>query len=140
MTGAIIILLITVAVGLLLYVTDLKYRRKHPDNDEEEDASAAEGAENEPHGEICCGRHLICEKSLSPLPDEEIVYYDDEELDRFAGKAPDDYTEEEIEEVRDVMTTLLPEDIAGWVRSLQLRRIEFPVALRDELFLLLECE
>lgn len=137
MTGAIIILLVTVAVGLVLYVYDLKYRRTHT----ESIAAEAEKypGEEEDHGEICCGRHLICDKPLTPKPGEPIIYYDDEELDRFAGKNADDYTPEETEEIREVMETLLPEDVAGWVRSMQLRGINFPTTLRDELFILLEC-
>ena len=137
MTGAIIILLVTIAVGALLYVYDLKYRRSHP---EEAIKTSDDEPEEEPHGEICCGRHLICDKPLSPQPGEEIVYYDDEELDRFSGKDADAYSPDEIEEVREVMMTLLPQDVPGWVRSLQLRRINLPSGLRDELFMLLECE
>lgn len=135
MTGAIIILLVTVTVGLVLYVYDLRYRRRHPDPADD----SSRQPEEEPHGEICCGRHLVCEKSLSPEPGEKIVYYDDEELDRFAGREPDDYEPDEIDEIRDVMLTLLPEDVPGWVRSIQLRGINLPTPLRDELFLLLEC-
>ena len=30
---------------------------------------------------------------------KEIEYYDDEELDRFAGRAADDYTDDEVEEL-----------------------------------------
>lgn len=138
MIGALIILLVTVGVGLLLYVSDLKYRRKHPETADGTAEKADEGADE--HGEICCGRHLICEKPLTPQPGDEIVYYDDEELDRFAGKSADDFTDEEADEVRDVMMTLLPEDVAGWVRSIQLRGINLPTPLRDELFLLLDCD
>lgn len=134
MTGAIIILLVTIFVGLLLYVYDLRYRKRNPDQVQEGEDVAAQ----EKHGEICCGRHLICEKSLSPLPGEKPVYYDDEELDRFAGRNAEEYTPEEIEEVREVMMTLLPDDVPGWIRSLQLRRIELPTPLRDEVILLLQ--
>ena len=140
MTGAIIILFVTVFVGILLYVYDLKWRRRHSaELSSDEKASDADASAEETHGEICCGRHLVCEKSLSPLPGEEIVYYDDEELDRFADRPDTDYTPEEIEEFREVMTTMLPSDLPGWVRSLQLRRISLPLPLRDELFLLLDC-
>lgn len=149
MIGALIILLVTVSVGFLLYVYDLKWRRQHPQEtvtDKDSDIDIADSSptensaeeDNGSHGSICCGRHLICEKSLSPLPGEEIVYYDDEELDRFAGKDADAYTPEEVEEIRDVMMTLLPADVPGWARSLQLRKIELPAVLRDEFFLLLE--
>lgn len=137
MTGALIILLVTVFVGLLLYVYDLKYRRKHPPEESVPDAGV--DSEEDGHGEICCGRHLVCDKKLSPEIGEKIVYYDDEELDRFAGRDADGYTPEEVEEVRDVMLTLMPDDVAGWVRSIQLRGINLPSPLRDELFILLEC-
>lgn len=144
MTGAIIILFVTVFVGTLLYVYDLKWRRKHEKGratgEGGQEISQDELQEEDSHGEICCGRHLVCDKSLSPMPDEEIVYYEDEELDRFADRPDNDYTPEEIEEFREVMTTMLPSDLPGWVRSLQLRRISLPLDLRDELFLLLECE
>ena len=136
MTGAIIILLVTIFVGLLLYIYDLKYRRKHPES--EENGEIAAPPENE-HGEICCGKHLVCDKKLSPDINEPIVYYDDEELDRFAGKDAESYSSDEIDEVRDVMMTLLPDDVPGWVRSIQLRGINLPSQLRDELFILLEC-
>lgn len=137
MTGALIILLITVTVGLLLYVYDLKWRREHPSAGDKPAEETPAEPEASSHGEICCGRHLVCEKSLSPEPGEKIVYYDDEELDRFAGKGDTDYSYEEIEEIREVMTTLLPADIPGWVRSIQLRGISLPLPLRDELFILL---
>ena len=136
MTGAIIILLLTVFVGLLLYVYDLKYRRKHPESEESVEVSDAPKDE---HGEICCGKHLVCDKNLSPDINEKIVYYDDEELDRFAGKDADSYSPDEIEEVREVMMSLLPVDVAGWVRSIRLRGINLPSQLRDELFILLDC-
>ena len=143
MTGAIIILFVTVFVGTLLYVYDLKWRRRHSQRQATEEGESEpdgeEKAKEDSHGEICCGRHLVCDKSLSPMPGEEIVYYEDEELDRFADRPDNDYTPEEIEEFREVMTTMLPSDLPGWVRSLQLRRISLPLDLRDELFLLLEC-
>ena len=146
MIGAIIILLVTVAVGIVLYVYDLKWRREHPEEAgmKEADPEGANGqktgGENMAgsHGEICCGRHIECEKSLVPEPGEKIIYYDDEELDRFAGRAPDDYTPEEEEEIRDVLLTLMAQDIPGWARSIQLRGISLPPAIRDELFILLD--
>ena len=81
--------------------------------------------------------HITCERDslLSALSDK-IVYYDDEELDEFAGREADDYTGQEIEQFRDVMLTLLPEDIAGWARSIQLRGITLPQAVRDELIMI----
>lgn len=137
MEGAIIILLVTVAVGLVLYVYDRMYYRKK-DNEGNESAEGNEEGNEVGHEGICCGRHLICEKSLSPMPGEKPIYFDDEELDRFAGKNSDEYSDDEIEEFRQILYTMLPSDIPGWVRSLQLRQIEIPTPLRDEIILLLD--
>lgn len=84
----------------------------------------------------CCGQHEVCEKeSLLAAVSKQIEYYDDEELDRFRGRESDDYTGEETEEFRDVMYTMQSDEVAGWVRSLQLREINLPDELKDEVFL-----
>ena len=86
----------------------------------------------------CCGQHEVCEKdSLLAAVSKKIEYYDDEELDQFIGKAGDAYTEEETEMFRDVLYTTLDVEVAGWVRSLQLRGIELPDDLKDEVFLII---
>ncbi|RRD80187.1 phospholipase [Alloprevotella sp. OH1205_COT-284] len=85
----------------------------------------------------CCGRHETCEKdSLLAAVSKEIEYYEDEELDRFRGRECDDYSETEIEEFNEVLTTLRSEEVAGWVRSLQLRGIRLPYELKDDVLLL----
>lgn len=85
----------------------------------------------------CCGQHQICEKeSLLAAVSKQIEYYDDEELDRFMGRPSDGYSEEEIEEFRDILYSMQEVDVAGWSRSLQLRGIELPDELKDELFLI----
>lgn len=85
----------------------------------------------------CCGQHEVCEKeSLLAAVSKEVVYYDDEELDRFAGRRADNYDREETDEFEEILTTLRSEDVAGWIRSLQLRGIELPEALRDEVILI----
>lgn len=84
----------------------------------------------------CCGQHAVCEKeSLLAGLSKEIEYYDDEHLDRFRCTRPEDYTEAEEAEFREVFDTMLPADVPGWVRSLQLRGIELPPALREEVIL-----
>lgn len=85
----------------------------------------------------CCGQHQICEKeSLLAAVSKQIEYYDDEELDRFKGRPSDGYSEEEIEEFRDILYSMQEVDVAGWSRSLQLRGIELPDELKDELYLI----
>lgn len=84
----------------------------------------------------CCGRHLVCERdSLLAGVSQTIEYYDDEELDAWKGIEPDSYTPEQIELFREIFYTLRPEDVPGWVRSLQLRQIAVPESLRDEILL-----
>ncbi|MGL4851929.1 MAG: phospholipase [Phocaeicola sp.] len=88
--------------------------------------------------EECCGEHQTCEKdSLLAAVSKQIEYYDDEELDRFIGREGHEYNEQEIEEFRDILYTCHNEEVAGWSRSLQLRGIELPNELKDELFLII---
>lgn len=86
----------------------------------------------------CCGQHEVCEKdSLLAAVSKKIEYYDDEELDRFIGREGNKYTEEEADLFRDVLYTTQDDEVAGWVRSLQLRGIELPDAIKDEVFLII---
>ena len=85
----------------------------------------------------CCGQHAVCEKeSLLAAVSKDIEYYDDEELDRFKGHPSDTYTNEEIEEFRDILYSMQETDVAGWVRSLQLRGVGLPDEMKDEVFLI----
>ncbi len=87
--------------------------------------------------EGCCGMHSTCERdSLLAAVSTSVVYYDDEELDRYQGTAREGYSSDAVEEFREVMLTLEEDDIAGWIRSLQHRGIELPEELRPELFLI----
>ena len=86
----------------------------------------------------CCGQHQTCEKdSLLAAVSKQIEYYDDEELDHYIGVAPDEYTAEQAEQFRDVFYTMQDIDVAGWVRSLQLRGICLPDDIKDEVFLII---
>lgn len=85
----------------------------------------------------CCGAHEMCERdSLLAAVSKEIEYYEDEELDRFRGIEANAYNEASVEEFREVLYTLQEIEVAGWLRSLQLRTINLPDALKDEAFLI----
>lgn len=87
--------------------------------------------------EECCGEHAVCEReSLLAAVSKEIEYYDDEELDTYKGLPSDEYTENMTDEFREVLYTLQEAEVAGWIRSLQLRGINLPDALKDEAFLI----
>ncbi len=81
----------------------------------------------------CTGSDDKCEQEcMMEAATREIEYYDDEELDRFAGRDADDYTDEEVGEFSDVLYTMRPDEVKGWWRSLTLRGIALPNALKDE--------
>ena len=134
MKAALIILALIVVVGLLAWLLDkIFYRRlmvKEGGSCDEE-ATAAEEEETE-----CCGMHAVCEKDLLSPVSDEYEYYDDEELDAYRGRGAESYTDEEVEQFRDVLLTLRPNDVAGWSRSMQLRGIELPTEVREELLMI----
>lgn len=130
MTGALIILLATILTGLVLYVWH-RYELKK--------SGGVETPVVEPERpDGCCGKHEICEKeSLLVAVSEKIEYYEDEELDAYKGISAEDYTDEQIEQFRDVLCTLRPDDVAGWARSIQLRNINLPTIIQEELLLMI---
>ena len=151
MTGAIIILAVTIAIVIILWAWEKFRTRRHgpslhhqhqdtgagtPDISEDENGQrTAQNEKGRTDNAICCGLHSICEKTGQI--NEPPVYYDDEELDRFAGRGADDYSDDETEEFRDVLLTLRPSDAPGWSVSLEKRRIVLPADLIPELELLL---
>lgn len=136
MLGASILLLLIILVGLLLkflHRDDETACTAKPDLKVEEPADS--DSKPAPHGEFCCHRHAICTKPRSdanPLH----LYYDDEELDRFAGRDAHSYSADELDEFEDVMLTMRPDDYVDWTLALQARNIAFPAALRDQLNML----
>lgn len=152
MIAAAIILAILVVGGGLIYLLDRGGRRgagksdgaastatrKSDESDMSDMSDSGNGSGEGDSGDgVCCGMHITCEKdSLSTAASTEIVYYDDEELDDYAGRAPESYTRDETEQFRDILLTLLPTDIAWWARSLQLRNIALPPEVSDELLLI----
>ena len=120
-----------VGVGGLLYI----HHRLTTKPEDETEAEAIQTAETD--DTECCGMHLTCDKdSLVAGIDPETLYYDDEELDRYAGREPDAYLDDEKNEFREVMYTLRPEEIAPWARSITARGIKLPDEVRDELLMI----
>ncbi|MDE5940496.1 MAG: phospholipase [Muribaculaceae bacterium] len=135
MAGALIILAALVVTGIVLYLFHRRDVRRGtaqaPTRGPMADVPAGDD------GEVCCGMHATCEKdSLLAAVSGRAEYFDDEELDRFAGRKGNEYNSEETEEFRDVLLTLMPEDVAPWARSIQLRGIELPDEVRDELLMI----
>lgn len=85
----------------------------------------------------CCGQHEVCEKeSLLAALSKQIEYYNDEELDRFRGRSSDAFSDDETEEFREILYTMRSDEVAGWVRSLQLRGVEVPDGVKDEVLMI----
>lgn len=131
------IILILILIGVVIFGLTAGYFynrniQKKIERGELEEAPEVVDVDSE-----CCGQHQICEKeSLLAAVSKQIEYYDDEELDRFRGRPSDQYEEEEIEEFRDILYSMKDDEVAGWSRSLQLRGVELPDELKDELFLI----
>ena len=95
---------------------------------------AEEHHEHESDGSVCCGRHANCSKGL----DKDNLYFDDEELDRHKGRNGNDYTDEEIEEFRNILYTMQANEIEEWAGCLQTRGIEIPPEIKEEILLMLQ--
>ena len=126
LTGS-LVLLVVVALGLgALRNRSIRQKIERGELQEFPDIKQIEDME-------CCGQHQTCEKeSLLAAVSRQIEYYDDEELDTYRGVASDAYMPEQVEQFRDVLYTMQEVEVAGWVRSLQLRGIELPDEVKDE--------
>lgn len=126
------------AVGGLLYLNEQKFRRKNPEKGGGQVVEPPRPTVSEDGTEVCCGQHEVCEKTSLVATVGPAVYYEDEELDAYVGREPESYTCEEEEIFRDILLSLIPEDVAGWARSLQQRGINLPVPVREELLMIVD--
>jgi hypothetical protein len=128
------VLVIALLVAALIAFTSGCIRaQRRTERDEPDHIPGTTGVDPE-----CCGRHQICERdSLLTAVSRRIEYYDDEELDDCIGVAPDAYTAEQTGLFRDIFYTMQDADVAGWVRSLQLRGICLPDGIKDEVLLVI---
>ena len=143
MKPAIVLLTILVVGGAIVWLIDRLFyhtdKAENLDETEENDASDATPAQG--CTDEACGIRSICpsEQILVSQCKREIIYYDDEELDGFAGRDADGYTAEEEEQWRDVLYTLQPGDLLGWGQSIKHRGLVMPASIQAE-FLQLAAE
>ena len=142
MKPTIILLTILVVGGAIVWLIDRLFYPKVEDQDTQGDQTAI-GSEQTAQGcaDETCGIRSICpsEQLLAGECRQEVTYYDDEELDAFAGRGEEDYSDDEQEQWRDVLYTLQPADLLGWGQSIKHRGLVMPSAIRQE-FLLLAAE
>ena len=79
----------------------------------------------------CCGGTECFHAKLKQKP--HIVYFEDQELDRFRQRNGEDYTPGELQEWQEVLQTLRPEEVSAWARSIRLRRLPIPKAILTQL-------
>lgn len=83
-------------------------------------------------GEVCCGGGTNCHKYTNTGSSaNSLQYFEDEELDRFKGKSPSDYSPQEIAEWREVICTLQPQEVRGWVTSIHRRGLLIPAEIEE---------
>lgn len=123
-------------IDRLFYHTDKAENLDETEENDASDATPAQGCADE-----ACGIRSICpsEQILVSQCKREVIYYDDEELDSFAGRDADGYTAEEEEQWRDVLYTLQPGDLLGWGQSIKHRGLIMPASIQAE-FLQLAAE
>lgn len=80
----------------------------------------------------CCGAHEICEFDEMKMNESHIEYYDDEELDEYKNIDENQYTNNQIEQFREVLYTLKTEEIKYWLLSIERRHIQLPAILKSE--------
>ncbi len=131
MIPILILTTILLATGIVLYIFHKREERRRALNDEPQPPQQPEIPDE------CCGQHEVCERdSLLAAVSRNIEYYDDEELDLWKGIPADQYSSEQTAHFRDILYTMRSEEVAGWVRSLQLRGIELPNEIKDEVLLI----
>ena len=134
MKPAIILICILFVSGLVLYILDRLHH--NTDDDSETPPAAAANSESECTAD-CCSLNEVCpsEKILMSI-NKELLYFNDEELDSFKGRTPDGYTDDEIEQFRDVLYTLRDDELLAWQKSVKKRGITLPATINDECIML----
>ena len=88
-----------------------------------------------PYCSIAADCTFDCEEDILKAEPE---YYDDEELDAYRGIAADAYSPEQVEEFEEVMTTMRPYEVHGWLVSLGQRGINLPQELQEQALMLIQ--
>jgi hypothetical protein len=80
----------------------------------------------------CCGAHEVCDFDATKADPTIVEYFEDEDLDKLRAINPGDYSEEQIDQLREVLYTLQTHEIRKWLLSLERRYIHLPDFLIQE--------
>lgn len=122
------ILIILIAILIVLIIGVVIFVRKVNKNTPEQ--PPVEIADD------CCGSHAVCERDSLLSQTDQIIYFDDEELDVLRGISCEEFSEAQMAMLENVFYTLREQDVAGWIRSIQLRNIDLPEDIRDQALLI----
>lgn len=127
MFPALYIFIAMVVIGVILYIHDRLTNKPSENTTQEAELQQEECSDD------CCGTHDVCpsEMMLKHI-NEPIVYYDDEELDAFKGRGANDYTDDELEQWRDVLYTLRHDELLSWECSIKKRGLQLPSVIKEE--------
>ena len=118
------LILALVALGLISAIFGIISHRKGEDEEPLQEGVSCN---------TCNGENSKCEQEcMMEAATKEIEYYDDEELDRFKGRASDEFSDDEAEVFAEVMQTMRPDEVKAWNRSLILRGINMPNQIKDD--------
>ncbi|WP_163714278.1 hypothetical protein [Mangrovibacterium lignilyticum] len=115
-------------VALITWITDILSSKKQGLPQEEKEVEIPMD---------CCGAHEVCEFEEMLQNPNEIVYFEDEELDRFRGVQSEQYNDNQIDEFRDVLYTLKGDEVRMWLLSIERRQLQLPNILRQEALMLI---
>lgn len=125
-----ILILSIVALGVFAALYSLLSSRGNHDDDPIKVAQTCATCDGTPTTK--CEQDCMMEASTKP-----IEYFDDEELDSFVGRPAESYTDDEAEQFSDVLYTMRQDEVAAWCRSLNLRGIQLPNQIKDEVVMMI---
>ena len=134
MKAALILLAMLAVTGLILYLLD-KWNKTDESPTEDNTQHSEADAQATGCTDASCALHDNCpsEQLLRGACSDKVEYFDDQELDAFSGRDPESYTDDELEQFRDVLYTLKPHEIMAWYQSLNRRGIKLGSDLYREL-------
>lgn len=116
-------ILLFLLVGIVVIVSSRLKVKKNTDQKPEEIKKVASD---------CCGAHEVCDVEELFQNQTKNIYFDDEELDNYREILESAYTDDQVEEFRDILYTLKSSEIPAWLSSLELRKIDLPAILKQE--------
>ena len=125
-----ILILSIVALGIFAALYSLLSSRGNHDDEPIKVAQICATCDGTPTTK--CEQDCMMEASTKP-----IEYFDDEELDSFIGRPAESYTDDEAEQFSDVLYTMRQDEVAAWCRSLNLRGIQLPNQIKDEVVMMI---